>query len=135
MALIGFDWSPDAELKFISTEKPSPTHPPAGLCPSAAGLSNAELVIALSARVNAFMSGVPGVSGVGAPPVPRAIAYASSRPALPANARLNAANDPALVLGPENADTALKPLGRLTGIGVAPAMLSCAFAESSSDTM
>src|SRR5579883_510830 len=101
-----------------------------------AGLYSAEWVRALSARVRALTSGLPGDVGVGwVLTLLRAIAYASSSPALPASARLNAANDPCAVLGLAVCPTAAKPGGRTTGSGIGPAALRLVFAESSRATM
>src|SRR5579862_5699344 len=101
-----------------------------------AGLYRADAVRALSARVSAPTSGEPGVVGVGCVPgVLRAIAYASSRPAFPASARLNDAKEPSTVLGAACDDTAAKPGVRLTGNGIEPAALRSPFAESSNATM
>ncbi len=86
----------------------------------ALGLYSAECVSALSARVSAVWSGEPALLGLGrdaAGPF-RATAYAYSRPALPANARLNAANEPCVVLGPAVEPTEAKPGGTFTGSGI-----------------
>lgn len=99
-------------------------------------MKSADAVAALSARVSAVTSGEPGVVGVGAVPAPlRAIAYASSRPAFAASARLNAANEPGVVLGAATVLTELKPAGSFTGNGIDPAVCNCLFAESSSATI
>src|SRR5579863_5625691 len=135
--LMGLTWSLDCALHEWYTPNASSVNPPGAGVVRAPGLNSADACIALSARVSAGPNGVPADVGVGAVPLPavRAMAYASSSPALAASARLNAANAPGVVLGAAVADTDAKPGGSVIGNGLGPAVWSDTLAESSRATM
>src|SRR6185437_8657307 len=136
LLLTGLTTSPDCALKSCVTTYVPDVHPPAGVGPNCAGLYIPDAASAAAAALSAAASGEPGVVGVGAvAALCRAIAYASSRLALAARARLNDPKVPGDELGPAATPTPWKPAGSTTGGAVAPAVLRLSLAVSSRATM